>query len=117
MAREHTKCTVCSDKLWFDNDSVAPQAVQCSCRTTTLTESGVTGSYEDLTNDEVGEITFGIRKDDLMEMRTIFDNASINRPRHCFRWSTIGQRWELSEVAPADRTLKATKSAMTWTTV
>lgn len=49
----------------------------------------------------------GITRTDLQAMRRIFDDASIPRPRHCFRWNNSAERWELSVVLPADRTLKA----------
>lgn len=49
----------------------------------------------------------GITPTDLFEMRRIFDSKTIARPRHCFRWNVTQGRWELSEVAPVNRTLVA----------
>jgi hypothetical protein len=49
----------------------------------------------------------GISPTDVDDMRRIFDEARIDRSRHCFRWSESNARWELSEAAPADRTMKA----------
>jgi hypothetical protein len=59
----------------------------------------------------------GITRTDLQEMRRIFDDAAIARPRHCFRWSVTEERWEISEVAPADRTLLAYQTDDGWTDV
>lgn len=117
MARLHTKCTECSDTLYFDLEDVPPQAVTCICQATTLTETGPTGSFEDLTDTEVQDLTHGIQRPDMLAMRTIMDGASVSRPRHCFRWNNTESRWELSEVAPIDRTLLATRDGLTWNTV
>ena len=58
-----------------------------------------------------------ISRSDLRRMRTIFSNASIANPRHCFRWNNNLSRWELSEVAPANRTLIAFEDDAGWTVV
>lgn len=116
MARKHCKCTVCSDVLWFAEGSVN-QTVICPCKNTTLTESGPTGSWTTLSPTEKEALTEGIARGDLFEMRAIFDDKLINRPRHCFRWNTTLGRWELSEVAPADRTLIAYREGGEWVEV
>jgi len=59
----------------------------------------------------------GISPTDLRDMRKIMDDAAVARPRHCFRWNNTLERWELSEVAPANRTLLAYQTSAGWVTV
>lgn len=57
MARAHTKCADCGDVLWFQDIDPVPQRVLCPCGATKLTEDGPEGSFEDLTQEEVDQIT------------------------------------------------------------
>lgn len=118
MARAWTKCAICLDVIYFESDSIPPQRVTCVCGESELTESGPIGNFIDPTVDEIGEITFGIQRVDLKEMRSIFTGLGINRPRHCFRWDNSLSRWELSEVAPVNRTLIAYRAPnLTWVNI
>lgn len=56
MARAYTKCSECGDILWFDDNDVVPQAVQCPCGATLLTEEGPVGSFTDLTEEEIASL-------------------------------------------------------------
>lgn len=56
MARAHTKCSACGDLLWFGDDEPVPQAVQCACAGTRLTEDGPEGNSTDLTQDEIDSL-------------------------------------------------------------
>ena len=123
MARKKAKCGTCLDLLWFKKTDVPPQAVVCTCMDTILTESGAVGNPIALTAQDIEDIEGGafdgpgIGRDDLKDMRAIFDAASIARPRHCFRWSATESRWELSEVRAIHRTLIASIEDGVWVEV
>jgi len=53
MARAYTKCGTCGDIIWFDDSDIPPQAVQCPCTATKLTEDGPEGDFTELTQDEI----------------------------------------------------------------
>jgi len=59
----------------------------------------------------------GITRSDLQAARELFDNLGKPRPRICFRWDNTGKRWEIVEVAPADRTLIAYEDDVAWVEV
>lgn len=52
MARASTKCADCGDILYFDSIHPPPQAVQCPCNATRLTEDGPVGNFTQLTQEE-----------------------------------------------------------------
>lgn len=52
-ARRYTKCSQCKDLLWFDSWDPVPQAVQCSCGGTKLTETTIEGLSETPTRAEI----------------------------------------------------------------
>jgi len=56
MARAYTKCSKCKDIIWFSETDKIPQAVQCLCNATKLTEDGPEGSYEELTQEEIDSL-------------------------------------------------------------
>ena len=56
MARAYTKCSLCSDLLWFGETDPVPQSVKCPCNKTQLNESGPEGSYTELTQEEIDSL-------------------------------------------------------------
>lgn len=56
MARSVTKCALCNDIIWFGIDDIPPQASICSCGETELLESGASGEFTDLTEEELNEV-------------------------------------------------------------
>lgn len=43
--------------MWFQDIDPIPQKVICPCGSTTLTEDGAEGNFEDLTQEEIDNIT------------------------------------------------------------
>lgn len=56
MARAYTKCSECGDLIWFGDNDRPPQAVQCKCNKTRLDESGPSGSFTSLTQEEIDSL-------------------------------------------------------------
>jgi len=57
MARAYTKCSNCNDVIWFRDTDKPPQAVQCTCGKTKLTETGEEGNYKSPTIEEINKLT------------------------------------------------------------
>jgi len=54
VARTGVRCLECGDVCYFAGNNNAPQAVQCKCTATLLTEDGPQGdNYEALTAEEL----------------------------------------------------------------